>query len=184
MSARATTTAQTVVGLELTSIPGHVLVVDLGIGRRTAPSGRVRRGGRLASPTRGSGGSSPTSDGATTSAPSPSSGCGGRSAASSARPATASSHRSIWRLTSRTGPSPSEAPLWVDAASVTVEAPGKQPITLGIHEVEGWRGGATRSSPERSRTTTTPLRMEPSTSSPAMRRAGGGRNSTVLSPDG
>jgi hypothetical protein len=28
--------------------------------------------------------------------------------------------------------------LWVDAASVTVEAPGRDPVTLGIHEVDGW----------------------------------------------
>ena len=28
--------------------------------------------------------------------------------------------------------------LWVDAASVTVEAPGVEPVTLGIHEVPGW----------------------------------------------
>ena len=28
--------------------------------------------------------------------------------------------------------------LWVDAASVTVEAPGAEPVTLGIHEVDGW----------------------------------------------
>jgi hypothetical protein len=28
--------------------------------------------------------------------------------------------------------------LWVDAASVTVEAPGRDPVTLDIHEVDGW----------------------------------------------
>jgi hypothetical protein len=28
--------------------------------------------------------------------------------------------------------------LWVDAASVTVEAPGVEPVTLAIHEVDGW----------------------------------------------
>jgi hypothetical protein len=28
--------------------------------------------------------------------------------------------------------------LWVDAASVTVEAPDAEPVTLDIHEVEGW----------------------------------------------
>lgn len=28
--------------------------------------------------------------------------------------------------------------LWVDAASVTVEAPGVEPIALDIHEVDGW----------------------------------------------
>ena len=28
--------------------------------------------------------------------------------------------------------------LWVDAASVTVEAPGREPVPLGLHEVEGW----------------------------------------------
>jgi hypothetical protein len=28
--------------------------------------------------------------------------------------------------------------LWVDAASVTVEAPGAEPIALDIHEVDGW----------------------------------------------
>jgi hypothetical protein len=28
--------------------------------------------------------------------------------------------------------------LWVDAASVTAEAPGREPVTLDSHEVEGW----------------------------------------------
>jgi hypothetical protein len=28
--------------------------------------------------------------------------------------------------------------LWVDAASVTVEAPGREPVPLDIHPVEGW----------------------------------------------
>ena len=28
--------------------------------------------------------------------------------------------------------------LWVDAATVTVEAPGRAPVTLATHEVEGW----------------------------------------------
>jgi hypothetical protein len=28
--------------------------------------------------------------------------------------------------------------LWVDAASVSVEGPGGEPIELDIHEVEGW----------------------------------------------
>jgi hypothetical protein len=28
--------------------------------------------------------------------------------------------------------------LWVDAASVTAEAPGKEPVTLDTYEVEGW----------------------------------------------
>jgi hypothetical protein len=28
--------------------------------------------------------------------------------------------------------------LWVDAAAVTAEAPGREPVTLDTHEVEGW----------------------------------------------
>jgi hypothetical protein len=28
--------------------------------------------------------------------------------------------------------------LWADAATVTVEAPGREPVPLGIYEVEGW----------------------------------------------
>jgi hypothetical protein len=28
--------------------------------------------------------------------------------------------------------------LLVDAASVTVEIPGREPVVLGIHDVEGW----------------------------------------------
>ena len=70
--------------------------------------------------------------------------------------------------------------LWVDAASVTVEAPGREPITLDIHEVEGWSHPVVAGAFPDDHFTERTIDI-------VARDAEGkevGRNSTVLGPDG
>jgi hypothetical protein len=72
--------------------------------------------------------------------------------------------------------------LWVDAASVTVEGPGGEPIALDIHEVEGWSHRVVADAFPKDHFAYSGGPIEFVAWDADGREVG--RNSTVLSPDG